>query len=73
MNRLDWDAIGATHWTDVTDRKQAEFLVEGRVPISLVGKIGVKNRAVATMVGQLLKLRGLLETVEIAVVPQWYY
>lgn len=73
LNCLDWDAIGATHWTDVTDRKQAEFLVEGRVPISLVGRIGVKNRPVATMVGQLLKLRGLLESVEIAVVPQWYY
>ena len=73
LNLLDWKAINAYSWSDVTDRKQAEFLSEDRVPISLLSGIGVINQEVKTGVVQTLKMHGLDGKVDVAVRPQWYY
>lgn len=51
LNNLDWDAIHSTMWKDVREHKQAEFLLEGQCPVSLVCEIGAfshlyKERAI---------------------------
>lgn len=73
LNILDWTAINATLWRGMTDRKQAEFLVERCVPVSLLREVGVIDQEHARYVGQLLKLHGLDKQVVVNVVPRWYY
>ena len=47
----NWDLIYASHWKNDLDdlrrkeKKQAEFLVKGHVPLSCLLKIGVRNIA----------------------------
>jgi len=43
LDQLDWQAIAATDFrpAEVTERKQAEFLLHGRFPLELVERIGV--------------------------------
>lgn len=73
MNRLDWQSINAHSWSDCTDRKQAEFLCETKVPTSLLCGIGVMNQEVRLGVVQSLKMHGLDGKVDVAVMPNWYY
>jgi len=41
LKKLDWDAINARHWSDCRDKKQAEFLVEKKMPWELFENVGV--------------------------------
>lgn len=51
-NYVDWNAVGATYWSDPTvkERKQAEFLVYESFPWSSVVEIGVIQRELASEV-----------------------
>ena len=73
MNLLDWQSIRSNQWEDVTDRKQAEFLVEKQVPVSLIAEIGVINPEYKTMVEQILKLNDLDGRIAVNVHQDWYY
>ncbi len=54
LEKLDWNAIGATKWNDpiVRERKQAEFLLHGWFPWQLVERIGVIDLKVAESVSR---------------------
>jgi len=40
LGKVNWDAVAATNWSACKDEKQAEFLVEQRLPWNLVDEIG---------------------------------
>lgn len=69
---LDWAAINATDWRNCIERKQAEFLVEARVPFSLVSRIGVLDGGVRGEVMEALSRAGATG-VCVEAVPEWYY
>ncbi len=71
LSDLDWNAINATSWRDCKDEKQAEFLVEERVPWELIELIGVKDKAVQEHVIRLLEPAAHKPDVEIR--QNWYY
>ena len=73
MNRLDWQSIYSNQWENVTDRKQAEFLVEKRVSTSLIAEIGVINQEYKTRVEQILKPYGQGGRIAVNVHREWYY
>lgn len=73
LNDIDWKAVKATDWSDkdVRERKQAEFLVEDRVPWSLVRAIGVCTDAIGGKVAQAVASADHRPLVK--VVRKWYY
>lgn len=73
LNDLDWRAIQASQWTDCTSRKEAEFLVENRVPMTMLHSIGVQNDLCKSMVEQVLKMSGIGDQVVVKTIPSWYY
>ncbi len=70
---LDWQAIAATDFRDpdVRSRKQAEFLVHGCLPFSLVERIGVSNASIGRQVSTAVAACSPTPSVEI--LPEWYY
>ena len=44
LHEVDWDAVQARDWRECKEGKQAEFLVEHRVPWRLVQSIGVYSQ-----------------------------
>ena len=73
LDQLDWTAIAAADFrsTEVKERKQAEFLVQGRLPFTLVERIGVRSAAVQAKAAGLLA--GHAHQPRIEVVPSWYF
>jgi hypothetical protein len=73
LDQLDWTAIAATDFrsTEVKERKQAEFLVHGRLPFTLVERIGVRSAAVRAKAAA--ALAGHAYRPRIEVVPSWYF
>jgi hypothetical protein len=79
LGKVDWNAIETWRWggrwllkdPDIKRRKQAEFLVHGRLPWELIEKVSVINRMMATRVAEILKRAG--RTTPVTVVPNWYY
>ena len=73
LDQLDWTAIAATDFrsVDVKERKQAEFLVHGRLPFTLVERIGVRSAAVRAKAAAALAGHAYRPTIE--VVPAWYF
>ena len=61
LQGIDWEVMKAKYWSDTLEdgdrkrRRQAEFLVHGRVPWSLVTEIAVMNRSVEKKVKSLLE------------------
>ena len=45
LDEIDWNAVNARDWRGHKEGKQAEFLVESRVPWGLVERIGVSVKA----------------------------
>ena len=43
LEEIDWNAVIATQWTDCSEEKQAEFLLERSFPWTLVRRIGVHS------------------------------
>jgi hypothetical protein len=72
LDQLDWQAISATDFRDpdVKERKQAEMLVHGDFPLTLIERLGVRTQAIGTKVAQAL---GGGYQPQIDVLPQWYF
>lgn len=72
LDQLDWAAIDATDFRhpDVKERKQAEFLVYGNFPFDLIERIGVRTAAVKS---RALEALGGRHSLQVEVLPQWYF
>jgi len=71
LDKLDWDAIRAKQWSGKQDKKQAEFLVEERLPWELIEGIGVYSLEWADKVKDILEDAGHKPPVKPK--PDWYY
>jgi len=73
LDRLDWAAIANTDFrdSDVKEAKQAEFLVYGSFPWSLVTRVGVHSREVQTAAYRAIQSGS--HRPAIAVMSDWYY
>ncbi|MFA6101600.1 MAG: DUF4433 domain-containing protein [Victivallaceae bacterium] len=77
LDKIDWPLIGNWSWKNTLEdndrkrRKQAEFLVEGSVPLSAVSHIAAMNAAAQAQVAGILNN----STIPLAVTiePDWYY
>jgi hypothetical protein len=73
LSEIDWEAVAARDFRPpmVKEGKQAEFLVQGDLPWSLVARIGVRSTVVRARVSQ--TLQGLAHRPPVEVLPDWYY
>ncbi len=77
LHEVDWAAVAARKWSgpgvpsSVKDGKQAEFLVEGHFPWTLIRRIGVCSQEVGQMVMSILDGHSHRPPVEIT--KDWYY
>ena len=73
LTEIDWQAVTATQWGDsaVKEGKQAEFLIEERLPWVLIERIGVYSTQIANRVALALPSGGHRPTVQ--VLGNWYY
>lgn len=73
LDQLDWQAIEATDFrsAEVKERKQAEFLVHGRFPFTLIERIGVFSAAIRTKAVK--ALGGARHQPSIEVHQEWYF
>lgn len=73
LHMVNWDAVAAADWRapEIKEGKQAEFLVYGSFPWSLVSRIGVKSMDIRTKAVQAIAAGGYRPRVEIH--PAWYY
>ena len=77
LQEMDWKVMKAKYWSDTLEdmdrkrRRQAEFLVHGPVPWSLVTEIAVMDRSVEKKVKSLLEREGVATAVR--TVRAWYY
>jgi len=73
LGDVDWDAVAAVDFRSATvkEGKQAEFLLQGDFPWSLVSQIGVASVATATLAGG--ALQGAPHQPPISVRPTWYF
>lgn len=70
---IDWEAVAARDFRApaIKEGKQAEFLVHGDLPWTLVSRIGVRSTAIRARVTQ--ALQGLAHRPPVEVLPDWYY
>ena len=71
LGRVDWEAVQAIDWRQCSEGKQAEFLVEGWFPWSLVERIGVVSQSTYTEVHS--ALQGAKHRPVVQILPGWYY
>lgn len=71
LNEINWTAVQARDWRAHKEGKQAEFLLEQRLPWHLIERIGVKSAAIYGQVVNALPAHGHRPMVE--VLPDWYY
>ncbi|MFO1495549.1 MAG: DUF4433 domain-containing protein [Lysobacterales bacterium] len=71
LDEINWTAVQARDWRAYKDGKQAEFLIERRLPWHLIERIGVRSAAVYGQVINALPANGHRPKVE--VLPDWYY
>lgn len=77
LGEIDWDVIAASQWADTVEdgdrkrRKQAEFLVRDRFPISLLQGAVVQTQARADEVNSILQRLG--QPLRVVVRTGWYY
>jgi len=77
LDQVDWPLMQETYWADTDDdsdrkrRRQAEFLVHERFPVSLLRGIGVMNETTKHETESVLAEFGL--AIPVAVKPGWYY
>ncbi len=73
LDELQWDHIAADDFRDsvVKEAKQAEFLLYGSFPLSLVRSIGVFDESIATRVREMLAAAG--RALDVRVEREWYY
>lgn len=73
LGEIAWGAVSATDFRQsaVQEGKQAEFLVHGSFPWSLVSQIGVASIAVATRARAAMK--NAVHRPPVSVKPTWYF
>jgi len=71
LDEIDWDAVRARDWQGRQEKKQAEFLVEHRVPWALVEGIGVHSRVVQDQATR--AMTGGSHRPVVKIKPDWYY
>ena len=71
LDEIDWDAVAAQYWSECRDEKQAEFLIEGRFPWTLVTRIGVRSQQVYQQT--MSALAGAENRPRVQIKPGWYY
>ena len=71
LDKINWDAVNATQWSNVKENKQSEFLVEHSFPWTLIERIGVLSPAIQVNVRMALQNTNHRPTVDI--IPGWYY
>lgn len=73
LEEIGWDAVASLDFrdADVKERKQAEFLVRGNFPWSLVERIGVQTAPIAQQVADIIRNADHRPRIEIR--PDWYY
>lgn len=77
QNLIDWNAVNSTRWSgegidkNVKENKQAEFLIENKIPVSLIEFIGVYNLQNYNNVNTILSKHGVSYKVEQK--RDWYY
>jgi len=71
LDQLNWTAIGARYWSEVSFEKQAEFLVHDSFPMNAFYEIGCNNDAVTQQVKAIVAQAGL--NIQVKTVPAWYY
>ena len=71
LDKIDWNAVRATQWSDRPEGKQAEFLVECSFPWTLVERIGVHSDRVGQQVQEAMRGAGHQPPVERK--RSWYY
>ena len=73
FSEVKWSAVAATNFrsAEVREGKQAEFLVHGDFPWSLVERIGVSSQAVAATVRA--EIRDAAHQPSVSVQPGWYF
>lgn len=73
LNEINWAAVATNSWSNpaVKEGKQAEFLLEGMFPWSLVERIGVHSLAIANRAAAALPQAGHRPGIE--VLANWYY
>lgn len=71
LDSLNWEAIGAKYWQEVTTQKSAEFLVADQFQWGLIRAIGCYEDAVAEAVNKLTETAANPPAVEVR--RGWYY
>ncbi len=73
LNELDWDVIAAEDFRDrqVSEGKQAEFLVYGFFPWHLIQRIGVYSSSIRDQVFQ--ELARTLHSPTVEILRHWYF
>lgn len=71
LDEVNWQAVGAKYWPSCRDEKQAEFLVHGAFPWTLVRRIGVESNKIAAQVAAALQGAQHRPTTERR--SDWYY
>lgn len=73
LSEIDWNAVASSDWRSATvkESKQAEFLVEGEVPWTLVSRIGVISAGMKAQSEAATATTGHQPRVEVR--RDWYY
>lgn len=71
LEKLDWEAIGASNWMSCRDCKMAEFLVHNRFPWELVRGIGVHSEKIGSRA--MKAFADATHRPPIKVKQDWYY
>jgi hypothetical protein len=73
LDRIDWAAVAANDWQapEIKEGKQAEFLVHGSFPWTLVARIGVASAGIRNRV--LAAMEGASHQPRVGIAPGWYY
>jgi len=73
LGQVNWVAVQATDFrsAEVKEGKQAEFLIHGSFPWSLVSRVGVKSAGIQNRAETIIAAAEHQPTVEVR--PEWYY
>lgn len=71
LHRIDWDVVRARQWKGQRDKKQAEFLVEKRFPVSLFRSVGVRTTQTLERTEEILS--NASKQIPVSCKPNWYY
>ncbi len=71
LNEIDWYAVKAKDWQGCKERKQAEFLVEGSFPWTLIERVGVYSEKERQQVVEAMRSCADKPLAEVKRV--WYY